>query len=108
MKSLIEFPVANNNESIVVEIEISEDTTSSGPIRAGRTTETIHKAEQTFEEALSKIKPAATAVISTLRDLPNPPTETRVQFGVKLTASAGAVLASAGIDANYTITLTWK
>ena len=31
-----------------------------------------------------------------------------VAFGVKLTATAGAVLASAAVEANYKVTMMWK
>jgi NTP-dependent ternary system trypsin peptidase co-occuring protein len=31
-----------------------------------------------------------------------------VQFGIVLSAEAGAVLAAASAGANYTVTMTWK
>jgi hypothetical protein len=37
-----------------------------------------------------------------------PPDKVEVEFGVKLNADAGVILASAGAEANYTVTLTWR
>jgi len=31
-----------------------------------------------------------------------------VEFGLKMSAEAGAVVAAAGAEANYKVTLTWK
>jgi len=66
------------------------------------------KAGQTFEQALDKIKPAASVIISRLRGLADPPDEIEVEFGLTLNAEAGAFVAAAGAEANYTVTLTWK
>ena len=67
----------------------------------------ILKAQQTFEEALDKIKPVASAIISKLRDLNQPADEVEVKFGLKLTADAGAIFASVGGEVSYEITLKW-
>jgi hypothetical protein len=57
---------------------------------------------------MGRIKPAATAIISKLRELNQPPDTIGVEFGIKLSAGAGAILASAGAEANFKVTLTWK
>jgi Trypsin-co-occurring domain 1 len=66
------------------------------------------KAQQTFEEALDKIKPVASTIISKLRNLNNPADEVEVKFGLKLTAGAGAIFTSVGGEVSYEITLKWK
>ncbi|WP_413176383.1 CU044_2847 family protein [Anabaena azotica] len=68
----------------------------------------VLKAQQTFEEALDKIKPVASAIISKLRDLNQPADEVEVKFGLKLTADAGAIFASVGGEVSYEITLKWN
>jgi hypothetical protein len=68
----------------------------------------VLKAQQTFEEALDKIKPVASAIISKLRDLNQPADEVEVKFGLKLTADAGAIFASVGGEVSYEITLKWS
>jgi hypothetical protein len=69
--------------------------------------QTVLKAQQTFEEALDKIKPVASVIIAKLRDLNQPADEVEVKFGIKLTADAGAIFASIGTEVSYEITLKW-
>ena len=68
----------------------------------------VLKAQQTFEEALDKIKPVASTIITKLRDLNQPADEVEVKFGLKLTADAGAIFASVGGEVSYEITLKWS
>ena len=68
----------------------------------------VLKAQQTFEEALDKIKPVASAIITKLRDLNQPADDVEVKFGLKLTADAGAIFASVGGEVSYEITLKWS
>ena len=68
----------------------------------------IAKAQITFEQALDKVKPAASAIIRKLRSLHDSPDEIEVEFGLKLSAELGAIVASTHIDANYSVTLKWK
>lgn len=105
MKRLIEFPLEDGGSILV---QVDESAPEGGMVKAARPGEIAAKATQTFEAALEKVKPAAAAIISKLRDLADPPDEMEVEFGLKLSADAGAFLASAGAEANYTVTLTWK
>ena len=106
MKRLVEFPLEDGSTILV---EVDEPESAGGTARVARgDNKTVAKANQTFEKALDKIKPTANAVISKLRDLTHSPDEITVEFGLKLSAEAGAVLAAAGIEANYKVTLTWK
>ena len=103
MKRLIEFPLEDGT-SILVEVDEPEE---GGLVDASSPGEIITKAQQTLGEALEKVKPAAQYVIKELRKLHDSPDEIQVAFGLKLSAGAGAVLASAGAEANYTVTLKW-
>ena len=105
MKRLIEFPLEEGGS---VWVEVDEPEPPGGVVRAARPTEMMTKASQTFEEALDRIRPAADVLIAKLRGLSDPPDEMAVQFGLKLSAEAGAVVAAASAEANYTVTLTWK
>lgn len=104
MKRLVEF-ATENNCFIIVEVE---ETGSEGLVKASKPAEIISKASQSFEEALEKVKPAASSIIKKIRALQDQPDEIEVEFGLKLSADAGAVVASAGVDANYKVTLKWK
>lgn len=61
-----------------------------------------------FAKALDTIRDAAGLLLETLVGLPQAPAECELSFGVKLSSEAGVLLAKAGAEANFTITLTWK
>jgi hypothetical protein len=103
MKRLVEFPLEDGT-TMLVEIEEPDQ---GGLVKASRTSDAIAKAQQTLEKSLEKVQPAAQFVIQQLRKLHDAPDEIQVVFGLKLSAEAGAVLASGGIEANYIVTLKW-
>ena len=105
MKRLIEFPLADGGS---VFIEIDEPEGAGGTVRAARPGELAEKAQVTFEEALQRIRPAAEAIVGRLRDLSDPPDQVGVEFGLKLSAAAGAIIAAVGAEANYKVTLSWR
>jgi hypothetical protein len=104
MKRLIEFPLQDGSSMIV---EVDKPETPGSVTRAARPGEAIEKAKQTLDDALDKVTPAAQAVVSKLRGLHDEPDEIAVEFGIKLSAAAGAFIASAGVEANYKVTLKW-
>jgi len=105
MKRLVEFPLEDGG-SIWVEVEAPEE---AGMVKAGRGVKGVsERARQTFEEALEKVRPAAQVIIQKFRDLSDSPDEIGVEFGLKMSAEAGAFVAAAGVEANYKVTLTWK
>jgi hypothetical protein len=104
MKRLIEFPLQDGG-SMVVEVD---EPAPEGVVKAARPGEVAARAKETLEDALDKIKPAAQAVVTRLRELHDAPDEIGVEFGIKLSAEAGAFVASAGVEANYKVTLKWS
>ncbi|MFK8184571.1 MAG: CU044_2847 family protein [Phormidesmis sp.] len=68
----------------------------------------VLQTKKTFEQALDKIKPVASATISKFRNLDVPADEVEVKFGVKLSADAGAIIASVGGEVNFEVTLKWS
>jgi NTP-dependent ternary system trypsin peptidase co-occuring protein len=67
----------------------------------------IVRAEQTLQEALEPVTAAAAEVIEKFRELPGQPHEIEIQFGVKLDATLGAVIATAAVGTHLDITLRW-
>jgi hypothetical protein len=102
MKRLVEFPLEDGT-NILIEID---DVEQGGLVKASLS-ETVVKAQQSLEKSLEKVKPAAQYIIKQIRELHDSPDEVQVSFGLKLSADAGAVLASASAEANYTVTLKW-
>ena len=113
MKQLIEFPMEDEGGSIWVEVEGPEPEVGVEPAMRGITPaarggEYFAKAEQTFQKAIARIKPAAQAIIDQLRGIASPPDQIGVEFGFKLSAKAGVVIASTDAEANFKVTLTWN
>ena len=110
MKRLVEFPLQEGG-TLLVEVDepegYAETTSRGGVVKASRPSEVADKAKDTFEDALDKIRPAAQSIIGRLRELHDAPDEIGVEFGIKLSAEAGAFIASAGVEANYKVSLKW-
>lgn len=69
----------------------------------------VIEAKQSFEAALGQVMPVASAALMRIRTgLTTPADEVELKFGVKLTAAAGAIIASVGGEVNFEITLKWK
>src|SRR5690348_12288935 len=102
-KQVVEYPLEEGGV-ILVEVDVPQ---STGFERASRVSDIV-KATQTFDQALERVKPAAQKIIAKLRSLTEPPDEIVVEFGIKLGAKAGALIASADAEANYTVHLTWR
>src|SRR5258708_32724988 len=90
--------------SIVVEVDEPESVVR---IRAARE-DTIAKAQQTFEEALTGALPVTKSLVEKLRSIGNQPDEIEVTFGVSLNTAVGAVIASASAEANFSVTMHWS
>ena len=85
-------------------LPISSDTTTL----AASPGQIWEEAKEKFEDVMQQIKPATSAVLRALRELADSPDEASVEFGVKLSSSAGMVIASASAEANFILKLTWK
>jgi hypothetical protein len=102
MKPLLAIPLEAGN-SLVVEVD-----EEPGIVRSARPGELMATASQTFESALVKVKPAAEALLATFRNLAESPDEITVDFGMKVTAEAGLVIAQGGAEANFAVKLAWR
>jgi hypothetical protein len=105
MKHLVEFALEDGS---TITAEVDEPEFKKAVTRGALPLQVIDQAGQTFEAALEKIKPAATVIIAKLRDIVDAPSEIEVEFGLKLSAEAGALIASAATEANFKVTLSWK
>ncbi|HMV48521.1 MAG TPA: CU044_2847 family protein [Blastocatellia bacterium] len=108
MKRLLEYLLKDGN-LVLVEVEEPERP-STAAVRGVQfpSHEVVERATQTFEDALEKIKPAAGVILAKLKELKSPPEQIALEFGIKFSAKAGAVIASADTEANFKVTLTWK
>ena len=104
MKRLLEFPIEGGG-SLVVEVDEPEN---AGPRPAGVGDGALERATTGLDQAIAKVRPLAEALLTQLQSLTRQPDEVTVEFGIKLNAAAGIVIASTAVEGNCKITLGWK
>ncbi|MBX9637383.1 MAG: hypothetical protein K2Q45_07535 [Nitrosomonas sp.] len=99
-RHLVEYKLANG-KIIAVEVETLESEYERIS-NSGGTERAIKK----FEQAIDDIAPATEAVLKMLKNLGV--VEGQLEVGLKFSAKAGVVLASADSEATFKITMKWK
>ena len=100
---LIEF-AAGGGRLVFVQVEDS----AAGPVTRGIGAQSIAaRASQTFEDAISSVRPAAEMIVAQLQNLAAAPDEVGVEFGLALSAEVGAFITAASATANFKVSLTW-
>ena len=66
------------------------------------------RSAEVVEAAMGTIKAMAQRVGALHNEMPNEFTRIEIDFGIKLDAEAGALLAKAGGEASLNVTLTWE
>jgi len=101
-KQIVKFDMDDGSP---VYVEVQEST--GGPRLVSNKPGEVAQAQSKFTDALKYLEPAAKAVLNTFQNI-NQPDEINLEFGVKLDGKVGAILASAGTEANFKVSLTWK
>ena len=65
------------------------------------------RATRTFESSLAGVRSAAEAALNVFRDGTLKPDSVEIEFGVKLTAEAGALIAKSAVEGHLTVKLAW-
>jgi len=99
-KTMVDF----STEKGVVRVEVEEER-GVGPVAASSRGGVSTEGPRSFDEAIAGVEPIAEAVIKKIERLKV--SQATVEFGVKLSAKAGVVLASAESEAHLKLTLTW-
>jgi len=81
---------------------------ASRVVRGWRPEEATARATETLEAAIGRVRPAVDAVVSSFRDSLQVPTEIEVEFGIVLTAEAGAVIARTQGEVHFQVTVRWS
>jgi hypothetical protein len=102
MRRLLQYELPDGGY-VVVEAEDF----GTAPIPAGAE-QGVERLKVSFQRALDVIKPVTDILAEKVRQLANQPDEVSIEFGVKLTAKAGAIIAVAGTEANFTVKCSWK
>jgi hypothetical protein len=68
----------------------------------------LEAAQKTLRDALVPVTAAATQVMDGFRQMAHIPEEIEIGFGVTLDGRLGGVIASAGTDVHFDVTLRWR
>ena len=108
MRTLTSFSLEDNKVIWIEADEIALPAESAGESEASRIRNIATKASHTFQESIESIKPALNVLIKGLDKISDRPDEISVEFGLKVNAQVGAVIAASGVEANFKVTLNWK
>lgn len=77
-----------------------------GPVKAGRVSEAVRELPQTLQASLAPVRETAQTVLEQLRQAG--PDEVEVEFGVNLSAKAGAVITNGEAAVHLKVRVLWK
>ena len=111
-RRLVEFPLEDGG-SVLVQVE---DGAAAGGYGGGDVTRgwggreerVVAQAQQSFEQAVGRVQPAVQALVRRLRSVAESPEETKVDFGIELSAEVGAFVTGASATGNFTVSMTWR
>lgn len=87
-------------------VEVSDPGRDFGPENVGRVRDGVQEAGQTLEEAFGSVTPALRNLAKTIAQFA--PDEHSVEFGLKLNAQIGALIAKSSAEAHFVVKMTWK
>ncbi|MEU6945339.1 CU044_2847 family protein [Streptomyces sp. NPDC046316] len=102
MSTLMEF-TTQSGAQVVVEA----DGPQPGAQLVSRGGNSLVQAGRTLDEALHGIRSAAESALNVFREGSLKPDGVELEFGVKLTAEAGAVIARTSVEGHLTVKLSW-
>ena len=107
MSRYVEFALPDGS-TVVIESDEPETGITKAAVRGvGEVTE---RARETFEQSAENARKSALVILDKVRHgLSDPPDEVEITFGLKASGELGSmVVAKVGVEASYSVTLTWK
>lgn len=103
MSRYVEFDLPGGSKVV-----IESDEPDGGVVKAGLG-EVAARAREGFEQAVESARNAALVIVDKVRGLHDSPNEVEVTFGLKASGELNTlVVAKAGVEASYSVKLTWK
>jgi hypothetical protein len=91
----------------IIRVEL-ESIPIRGEVEAARVEEITEQAQDAFNQAMKAARVSAERFVRMFKHLSEKPSKVEVEFGLKLDAEAGAVVAKASTGAHYKVTLCWE
>ncbi|WP_225829105.1 CU044_2847 family protein [Streptomyces naphthomycinicus] len=68
----------------------------------------VARTAETLQQALARVRPALGALVTEARTLARPPESLSVEFGITVSAEAGAVVARGATEGHFTVCMHWS
>ena len=105
MKRLVEFNLVATGQTVLVEVD--DLVPAEGQMRVSVGGAMAEKAPKAFDAALAGIRPIASSFMRQVTNAVADADEVQVEFGIKLTAAAGIILASASGEGHCKVSMKW-
>jgi hypothetical protein len=102
MRQLVAFEVAGG-QTVVAEVDDDEP----GVERAALVDDALVRATARLDESLDQVRRVAELTLGKLDELSRSPDTVEVEFGIRLNAAAGAVIARTQAEGHLQVTLGW-
>lgn len=103
MRYLVEYPLEGGGS-----VAVEADDATRGAVRGWNREEATMRASETLERAIDRVRPAAEAVLASFRGAAHQPDDIEIEFGIALTAEAGAVIARTQGEVHFRVTVRWS
>lgn len=103
MTSLARVPIEGGGTIL---FEAAPLSSYEGPVKAGRIGDAVRDLPNTLQQVLEPVRNAAAAVLEQLRQAG--PDEVEVEFGVDLSAQAGAVITKGESAVHFKVRVLWQ
>lgn len=104
MVSLIEFKSNKGN----FYIEVGDSVRTGDQTLVAKDGGVVVQATKSLEETLTPVTNAMATIFTAVADSKVSPSELEIEFGLKLSADAGVIIAKTSGEASITITASWK
>ncbi|HNB53379.1 MAG TPA: CU044_2847 family protein [Anaerolineales bacterium] len=101
-------------KDIEILVDFGEETGGLVPVSRGGgklgevTGELVEKSKEAIDKAMDTIQAMAAKTIAAAKGISEPPDAIEVEFGIKLDAAAGALVAQAGTEASINVKMVWR
>ncbi|MFF0205828.1 CU044_2847 family protein [Streptomyces sp. NPDC005017] len=105
MARFLQVPLGDD-QFMSVEVTSQDDEDTFGPV--SRRQDAVTRLPESLSDGLDRVRSFSEEVLTRLRSGTRPPDSVQVEFGLKLSAKAGLVIAESTGETHLTVTLQWQ
>lgn len=105
MANIVQFKL-ETAPNVFTDVAVEVRDAAVGQQQIGRAGDVVEQATMTFNQVLGQLTSLSSSLMNALREVA--PDKVDVEFGVKLSATSGVIVASGTGEAAFKITLKWE